>query len=200
MKNAFHLHWVTWGSLLLVVVALAWCEGMPRCGSPSSDPDEVVAHGWPLIAYSSEWYLRTEGLSIPLFVGDRWHPLTVAVDAAVCIAIVFTVVRVVERWLQLPNRFAYRLSTLLKLTALVACLVAFSISEDNLAFSVLHQMDRQVDYSPDQSQRGPAFKTIALAGLGCVLLIAISSVTAGAKQVAARIKSRAGGYHSDIAS
>ncbi|HEV3342400.1 MAG TPA: hypothetical protein VG125_18665 [Pirellulales bacterium] len=165
------------GSLLLVFAALAWCEFMPRFGSPlSSEHDDLLAYGWPLIDSCSEWDWRTNGLSIMRRISDHRHPGAAAVNRVVCVAILFATGLVVEKWLRSPSRVIFRLSTLLKVTAIVACLMAYAVTEDDLAFRVLQRMDKQIDYEPwaGRPQAGLAFKAIALAGLGCVLEVAFS--------------------------
>lgn len=189
------LHLATWGSLCVVIAGLYWCERLPRSGQPnpdsvSIDHSELWSFGWPLITYAEEWDWRTNGLSIMRPVSSRLYPDSWVVNAIVCVAIVLATGIVVERWLRSPNRLAFRLSTLLKATALIACLITYASAEDDLAFRVVYYMNSRLNYDPMPYQTVPAFratlKVIALAGLGCVLSVAFSLVCGLISRLAVR--------------
>src|SRR5262249_32607182 len=154
------------------------------------DHSELWTFGWPLITWASEWDWRTNGLSIMRQVSEHRYPTSTVANAVVCLAIILATGFVVQRWLGSPNRLAFRLSTLVKVIAIVACLVSYANAEDELAFRLVYQANNRLNYSPMLYQTVPVFraisKAIALAGLGCVLSVAFSLVWDLASDLAVR--------------
>lgn len=126
--------------------------------------DGVAGRGWPLIAQTAEG-------RVLIF---QWHPLAVAIDAAISLLILVSPLVSAWRWLRSPRRFAFRLSTLLLAMTALAITLAFANFEREHCFAVYGWMDPPIDYRPQGDRLQPLVRIPALAGLACAIFLLLT--------------------------
>lgn len=174
-------------------VALIGCQTTSRSGRQRPpdgssrwhfrylEDDGVVGYGWPLIAHTSEWRLPTDGGR-----DDRWHPLAVAIDAAISLLILASPLLLAWRWLRSPRRFAFRLSTLLIATTALAITLAFANFEREYSFAVLRWMHPALDCRPSGDRIEALMRVPSLAGVACATFAVLVTACDAARRYHAR--------------
>jgi len=177
-------------------VAIGICQSSPRSGRqrpPNGslgwhfryiEDDGVAGHGWPLIAHTSEWRLPIDGGA-----DDQWHPLAVAVDAAISVLVFASPILLAWRWLRSQHRFAFRLSTLLFAMTAIAMTLAFAEFEREHSFEVLHWMHPALDCQQSGDRIEAPGRVPAVAGVACAIFALLTTIRDAARSYHARIRS-----------